>query len=137
MGNVRDIAAQIATIYDEHKRLHDKLEDLKSQLRAVAPSAELPRRGGGVYIDVPLEGKTVSVSDGDVKQSLNPERLRERLDDDELFLRIVKVRAVELNLEEWLAALEEERVSEDLLLDCVDETVVQPTVRVTKLKRAD
>lgn len=138
-----EVAARLAEVYDTHQSLKREVEDLKARLRELVGTTDgLRRDKSSLYLDLPFEGKSVGVSDPDIKSVVNPTKLRsalrERLGDDqgdELFLELVNVKSVELNVDKWLQALEDELVTEQLLLDCLDESIVTPTVRVTKLKR--
>lgn len=132
-----DVAARLARAYDKWKKAESEVEDLKAQLRVLVNDADgLRRDRSSLYLDLPAQGKSVGVSDAGLTQSVNPQRFRDRIADDELYLRLVTVTKVTLNLPEWLLAIEEERVTEDDLLAAIDEKPTTPRVTVNELKRS-
>ena len=131
-----EVASELARVYDEYKLLEKGVEGLKARLRELVGGTEgLRRERSSRYLDLPMENKTVGVGDPDVRQSIDPGRLRERLGDDALFLRLVTVDKVTLRLDEWLQAVEDELVTEGDLLAAVGETVFAGRVTVSPLRR--
>lgn len=133
----REVATELADFYDEWKRLERRAKVLKDYLHQTYAGEVLDRVGNSLFLDLPEVGRTVRLTEPEPTETLNPERFRALVDDDELFLRLVRVKAVELDVSAWLEEVRAERFSETDLLDCVDTSERAPSVTVVRLRRPD
>lgn len=130
-----EAATELAAMYDRWKADEARAKVLKAVISGgYAGRSDLEQRGKSLYYRTP-SGREVRVTPADDRETLNPDKLRALLGDDELFLRVAQVKAVELNVDEWRRAVAEERVAETALLDCVDTSEQAAAVAVAKAAR--
>lgn len=138
--NVRELTFdeavyELASISGESKRIEDRVKALKDRIRETYPAQNLRRTKQTLYADVASLGSSVSISEPEPTYKFNPTRLRELIDDDELFLDIIILDTVKLDPDKWVIARQEERVLDDWLEDSMIETLPTPRISVTKLKQ--
>lgn len=130
-----ELAAEYAGFYDEMATLNRRAKDLKARITRLYPGETLRREGKSDYRDLPALGKSLRVTPAEPRQWLDPDALRGLIADDEVFLRVVQVRSIAVNPDEWEAAEAAEAVTPGMLLEALRESPQAPSVSVSRLRR--
>lgn len=116
-GLTEELAVVLAAKSDYEKRE----KAIKARIKEIALKYDLPlTKSASQYLNVPAVGKALRITRPDPAPVINPEAFLTSVG-QALFHELVTVLKVELRLPEWLQALEDERVTEKQLLDCLKE----------------
>lgn len=114
-----DITIQLASVLKRKAEAAKEEKALKDRIREIAARFDLPfAKGASQYLNVPEIDQALRITRPESTPTIDPEAFRKSVG-TELFHELVTVLKVELKLSEWLKALEEERVTEDQLLDSI------------------
>lgn len=116
-----DIAIKLADVLKRKADAARDEKDLKARIHEIAAVYDLPMsKSASQYLNVPEINKALRITRPESTPEIEPGAFREAVG-TELFHELVTVLKVELNLAEWLQAVEDERVTEAQLLDSLKE----------------
>lgn len=135
-AELADITTKLADVLSRKAEAASEEKALKDRIREIAAKFDLPfAKGASQYLNVPGLDKALRITRPEATPTIEPEAFRAAIGND-LFHELVTVLKVELKLPEWLQAVEDERVTEAQLLDCIkaaDPTAGDPiTISLSK-----
>lgn len=114
-----DLTVQLSGVLQRKAEVAKEEKAIKDRIREIAEKFDLPiSKDASQYLNVPEAGKALRITRPEPTPIIEPEAFRQRVGTD-LFHELVTVLKVELKLPEWLKAVEDERVTQEQLMDCI------------------
>lgn len=126
---LQDLGQELLGLQAEKSALDKREEALKSQIKEIAAKYDFPmERSHSQYLPLPGGQKVIRVTVSDPAPEIDPGRAMEAFG-PELFLELFVIKKVDLDLDAWVRAKEEERVTDAQLSASLGEPP-KPTVSV-------
>lgn len=120
--NLLNLSKQLAKVKKLKSRVEAKEKVLSDQIRDIASRYSLPIvEDQSQYLHLPYDNLQLRVTEIVTTPAIDATMLLEQIKDPEVFLSVVNVLKVELREIEWRRALDEERVTNTMLLNSLKE----------------
>jgi hypothetical protein len=133
--------AQLESLVDEYisyevkiRELQGKQAPLKAKIVEIANKYDLPipvGNAGKTTKFVSKSGNSVRATRTSPNPVVNPEKLRKKIGNDSLFISLIKVLKLELDVDKWKEAVEDELVTQSTLLDSLDTPESYMTITIS------